>query len=373
MLETAQQAAATGDLLTVDELLRSAARIQEAELGPLHPDLANTLNNLAIVAEKTNQLDDAETFYRRAVAIASAALPPDHPMIAASRENLEDFCRAHGLPVSAPTLPTGSSQDAESALNAFLPEAPSPIDTPRRAPAAEAALATHATAPSFDSPPRDSRTSTSSAPRSRPAHGAAPRWFAWAAVGVGVVVVAAATFLVRRPDRPIETSVPAPMADAATMVPAEPAPPPPAEGLAASGSAESAPLSTPRPDDRPVATGGPPPPPRSGGGVTLATVQLCRTFSTSGANWRCDPASDSVAPGRLVLYTRVRSPRDGAVVHRWYRGEALQQSVKLTTRANASDGYRTYSRQTVDGRGDWRVEVRSAEGRLLHERRFSVR
>ncbi len=102
MLEAAEQAAIAGDFASADELLRGAARIQEAELGPLHPDLANTLNNLAIVAEKTGRLDDAETFYRRAVAIASASLPADHPMVAASRENLEDFCRARGLPIDAP-------------------------------------------------------------------------------------------------------------------------------------------------------------------------------------------------------------------------------------------------------------------------------
>ena len=82
MLEAAEQAAVAGDLASADELLRGAARIQEAELGPLHPDLANTLNNLAIVAEKLGRPDDAETFYRRAVAIASASLPVDHPMIA---------------------------------------------------------------------------------------------------------------------------------------------------------------------------------------------------------------------------------------------------------------------------------------------------
>jgi len=61
------------------------------------------------------------------------------------------------------------------------------------------------------------------------------------------------------------------------------------------------------------------------------------------------------------------------VVHRWYRGDTLRQSVNLTIRATATEGYRTYSRQTVDAGADWHVEVRSAEGTLLHERRFVVR
>jgi hypothetical protein len=42
--------------------MREVARIQEADLGPLHPDLANTLNNLAIVAEQTGQPEEAESF-----------------------------------------------------------------------------------------------------------------------------------------------------------------------------------------------------------------------------------------------------------------------------------------------------------------------
>src|SRR5712671_8019853 len=96
MLEAAEQAAIGADLASADELLRGAARIQEAELGPLHPDLANTLNNLAIVAERTGRPSEAETLYRRAAAIAAAALPPGHPMVAESRQNLEDFCRARG-------------------------------------------------------------------------------------------------------------------------------------------------------------------------------------------------------------------------------------------------------------------------------------
>jgi hypothetical protein len=47
--------------------------------------------------------------------------------------------------------------------------------------------------------------------------------------------------------------------------------------------------------------------------------------------------------------------------------------VELEIRANANEGYRTFSRQTVDAGEEWRVEVRSASGDLLHEQRVSVR
>ena len=103
----------------------------------------------------------------------------------------------------------------------------------------------------------------------------------------------------------------------------------------------------------------------------MATSQLCRTFSTGGT-WRCDPVGQSAAPGPIVFYTRVRSRRDAAVVHRWYHGDTLRQSVTLDIQANATEGYRTYSRLTVDD-GDWRVEVRSADGSLLHEQWITVR
>ena len=80
-----------------------------------------------------------------------------------------------------------------------------------------------------------------------------------------------------------------------------------------------------------------------------------------------------MAPGRIILYTRVRSPHDAVVTHRWYRGQTLRQSVELTILASATEGYRTYSRYAVDSGEDWRVEVRSAAGDLLHEQRFAVR
>jgi hypothetical protein len=53
----------------------------------------------------------------------------------------------------------------------------------------------------------------------------------------------------------------------------------------------------------------------------------------------------------------------------------LRKAVELRIRANPTDGYRTYSRNTVDqqSRGDWKVELRTKDGILLHEERFVVR
>jgi hypothetical protein len=75
----------------------------------------------------------------------------------------------------------------------------------------------------------------------------------------------------------------------------------------------------------------------------------------------------------LYYYTRLKSPTDAKVHHRWYHGNQLRQSVELTVRANPSAGYRTFSRNTVHGSGDWRVELRASDGTVLHEERFVVR
>src|SRR5918994_2161745 len=100
LLQMSERAATDGDFLSAGKLLKDLVRIQETELGPLHPDLVSTLNNLAIVAERTGQLGEAETFYRRAAVIASASLPADHPMVAESHQNLEGFCREHGITIT---------------------------------------------------------------------------------------------------------------------------------------------------------------------------------------------------------------------------------------------------------------------------------
>jgi hypothetical protein len=358
LLERAEHAAAAGDFAAAGEFLRNASHIQEETLGPLHPDLANTFNNLAVVAEQTGNLDDAETFYRRAVAIASASLPPEHPMVVASRENLESFCRARGVPIDAPT-PLSPAGDANVGAETSIAEPPL------------VAATTSATERAADVP--EVRPATSVVPRSipdparpvasRPIPGApaaakGSHLIVWVAIAIVVAVL-----LVWRPwsSRNTSTSASADVAptrpEALPPAPAATAPPSPPEtaplrgNRGAAGSKQAAPAP---------------------GAVTLVAAELCRSFSTSGRSWRCEPASDSVAPGALVLYTRIRSTRADTVVHRWYHGGTLRQSVTLAIGANTSEGYRTYSRQTVTS-GAWRVEVRSAGGNLLDERRFSVR
>lgn len=80
-----------------------------------------------------------------------------------------------------------------------------------------------------------------------------------------------------------------------------------------------------------------------------------------------------MAPGTLVYYTRIKATSATTVEHRWYRGDELQQSVRLDVSANADPGFRTFSRLTIGATGRWRVELRSTSGTLLHEEHFTVR
>src|SRR5262245_35409093 len=105
IIENAEQAAAAGNYASAEDLLREAATLQEQTLGPNHPDLANTLNNLGIVCEMTANPIDAEHYFRRGYSIATATLPPDHPFVATSRKNLLDFCSVRGRPVESPPSP----------------------------------------------------------------------------------------------------------------------------------------------------------------------------------------------------------------------------------------------------------------------------
>jgi hypothetical protein len=330
LLEAAEQAAASGDYTAAEAKLREAAAIQEASLGSQHPDLANTLNNLGIVSEIVGKPEDAEQFFRRACAIAATSLEPSHPFVATSRKNLEDFCTARGKPVDV--------------------EVPAP---------AEAAPATvEEPAPRVESPePAVTRTAIVEPPLLDT--GVRRIVIPLAAV---VLVAGAMAIWLRsgdpgpRPDPIGPAPAPAPAQESS---PSKPAPAPVTSGT-------PNPPAVPKP--APSRSSGP----ASAGAVSVSEAALCRDLT---AGWRCTPAVSPVEPSTLFFYTRVKSATDRIVEHRWYRGNRLAKSIDRSVRANPTEGYRTYSRTTVDAKGgrDWRVEVRTKEGVLLHEERFTVR
>src|SRR5262245_33946212 len=116
ILDSAERAALSGDYAQAESLLREVVRLQAESLGPKHPDLASTFNNLGVVCERTNKLMDAGRFYREALSIASGSLQSEDPLVVTSRNNFNEFHRGLGLVETKPdhdrdimsTIPTSS-------------------------------------------------------------------------------------------------------------------------------------------------------------------------------------------------------------------------------------------------------------------------
>jgi Protein of unknown function (DUF2914)/Tetratricopeptide repeat len=324
LVDAAEKAASVGDWPSAEERLRRAAADQEAQLGPGHIDLAYTLNNLGVVCERTGKPDEAEQFYGRANAIAAAALPLDDPLVVTSGQNLRELSASRGKPlITTPSAaPPGPPIEART--------------TPAIEPRAEGDPPSSAT---VDVTSRSHASTTGIAAVVGLAIAAFFGWYFWSGSGESVESVESHEVV------EIEAqSVPAPAA--------APAP----ESLKITES------------DRAVRL----PPPAASEPVSVVEAELCSALSTK--DWRCAPASPPTAPGLLYFYTRLRSPMPTKIEHRWYYEDRLVQTLTLEIGANQGAGYRTNSRQTINPEraGNWRVELRSQDGTVLHEERFVV-
>ncbi|NDY74971.1 tetratricopeptide repeat protein, partial [Desulfobacter hydrogenophilus] len=65
-----------------EPLYQRALKIRETVLGPDHPSVATTLNNLAGLYESQGKYEEAEPLYQRALKIRETVLGPDHPSVA---------------------------------------------------------------------------------------------------------------------------------------------------------------------------------------------------------------------------------------------------------------------------------------------------
>jgi tetratricopeptide (TPR) repeat protein len=79
-----------------EALYKRALAISEKALGPDHPEVAESLNNLAELYGAQGRYADAEPLYKRALAIREKALGPDHPEVAESLNDLAELYRAQG-------------------------------------------------------------------------------------------------------------------------------------------------------------------------------------------------------------------------------------------------------------------------------------
>src|SRR5215510_11615287 len=128
ILDSAERAISAEDYASAESLLREVARLQTKRLGPTHPALASTYNNLGIVCEKVNKLDDAGHFYQQAFVIASDSLDSEDPLVVTSRQNFTDFCRLHGM-VDAPAT---ASEAATTRWKELLAIAADPTSVAQR-------------------------------------------------------------------------------------------------------------------------------------------------------------------------------------------------------------------------------------------------
>ena len=74
--------------------MRRVLAIDEASYGPVHPEVATDLNNLASLLQATNRLSEAEPLIRRALSIDEASYGPDHPEVARDLNNLAQLLKA---------------------------------------------------------------------------------------------------------------------------------------------------------------------------------------------------------------------------------------------------------------------------------------
>ncbi len=82
-----------GQYAQAEPLYKRSLAIREKALGPDHPDVATSLNNLAVLYRAQGQYAQAEPLYKRSLAIREKALGPDHPDVATSLNNLAELYR----------------------------------------------------------------------------------------------------------------------------------------------------------------------------------------------------------------------------------------------------------------------------------------
>jgi tetratricopeptide (TPR) repeat protein len=77
-----------GNYVEAISVAQQLLAIREKALGPDHPDVARSLNNLAVLYFHQGRYADAEPLYKRSLVIREKALGPDHPDVARSLNNL---------------------------------------------------------------------------------------------------------------------------------------------------------------------------------------------------------------------------------------------------------------------------------------------
>ena len=110
------------DYVNSTKLYRRALEIREKVLGPDHPSVATTLNNLGGLYRAQGKYDEAEPLYRRALEIREKVLGPDHPYVATTLNNLGLLLAAQGKYDEAEPLYRRSLEIREKVLGPDHPD-----------------------------------------------------------------------------------------------------------------------------------------------------------------------------------------------------------------------------------------------------------
>src|SRR5262249_39220387 len=90
-----------GKYVEAEELLKRALVTRERALGANHPDVGQTLNNLALVYRDQGKYEEAEALFKRALMIREQALGTGHPDVAWTLNNMAILYEARGESGSA--------------------------------------------------------------------------------------------------------------------------------------------------------------------------------------------------------------------------------------------------------------------------------
>jgi tetratricopeptide (TPR) repeat protein len=105
-----------GSYEEAEPLFQRALTIREKALGPDHPEVGASLNNLASLYGDQGRYEEAEPLYQRALAIYEKALSPDHPDVAHPVLGLAHLHQAQNRPENAEPLFRRALALRESAL-----------------------------------------------------------------------------------------------------------------------------------------------------------------------------------------------------------------------------------------------------------------
>jgi nephrocystin-3 len=72
----------------MDIMRKQTLRPEGLTMGPDSPDLARTLNEIGVLSYLQNNVDVAESFFKRSLDIRERVLGPEHPDVAQSLNNL---------------------------------------------------------------------------------------------------------------------------------------------------------------------------------------------------------------------------------------------------------------------------------------------